>query len=112
MERRIVTYGGYFERFMQGLTQKEQQKVKYGLLLLKSQDKVSARFVKYIRNGIYELRTLYNGNVFRVFFIFDDGNVVVLFNGFHKKTQKTPENEIELAIKIKESYYADKRSSD
>ena len=61
---------------MQGLTQKEQQKVKYGLLLLKSQDKVSARFVKYIRNGIYELRTLYNGNVFRVFFIFDDGNVV------------------------------------
>ena len=97
---------------MQGLTQKEQQKVKYGLLLLKSQDKVSARFVKYIRNGIYELRTLYNGNVFRVFFIFDDGNVVVLFNGLRKKTRKTPESEIELAIKIKESYYADKRSSD
>ena len=112
MERKIVTYGGYFDRFMQGLAEKEQQKVKYGLLLLKLQDKVSARFVKYIRNGIYELRTLYNGNVFRVFFIFDDGNVVVLFNGFQKKTRKTPESEIELAIKIKESYYADKRSSD
>jgi phage-related protein len=97
---------------MQGLAEKEQQKVKYGLLLLKLQDKVSARFVKYIRNGIYELRTLYNGNIFRVFFIFDDGNVVVLFNGFQKKTRKTPESEIELAIKIKESYYADKRSSD
>ena len=80
-----------------GLSVKEKQKVKYGLLLLKSQDKVSTRFVKHI---------------FRVFFIFDDGNVVVLFNGFYKKTQKTPENEIELAIKIKESYYADKRSSD
>ena len=112
MERKIVTYGGYFERFMHGLTQKEQQKVKYGLLLLKSQDKVSTRFVKYIRNGIYELRTLYNGNIFRVFFIFDDGNVVVLFNGFQKKIQKTPESEVELAIKIKESYHADKRSSD
>ena len=112
MERKIVTHGGYFERFMQGLTQKEQQKVKYGLLLLKSQDKVSTRFVKYIRNGIYELRTLYNGNIFRVFFIFDDGNVVVLFNGFQKKTPKTPESEVELAIKIKESYHADKRSSD
>ena len=108
MERKIVTYGGYFERFMLGLTRKEQQKVKYGLLLLKSQDKVSARFVKYIRSGIYELRALYNGNIFRVFFIFDDGNVVVLLNGFRKKTRKTPENEIELAIKIKESYYADK----
>ena len=112
MDRKIVTYGGYFERFMWGLTEKEQQKIKYGLLLLKTQDKVSARFVKYIREGIYELRTLYNGNIFRVFFMFDHGNIVVLFNGFRKKTQKTPKNEIELAIKIKESYYADKRSSD
>jgi phage-related protein len=112
MDRRIFTYGGYFERFMKELTQKEQQKIKYGLLLLKSQEKISTRFVKYIRDGIYELRTLYNGNIFRVFFIFDDGNIVVLFNGFQKKTQKTPESEIELAIKIKVSYYADKRPSD
>ena len=112
MDRKIFTYGGYFERFMQTLTDQEQQKVKYGLLLLKSQDKASTRFVRYIRNGIYELRTLYNGNIFRVFFIFDDGNVVVLFNGFRKKTQKIPQKEIESAIKIKESYYADKRSSD
>jgi len=112
MDRKIITYGGYFERFIHGLTEKERQKIKYGLLLLKSQDKISARFVKYVRNGIYELRTLYNGKIYRVFFIFDDGNVVVLFNGFQKKTQKTPENEIELAIKIKESYYADKRPSD
>ena len=97
---------------MQGLTEKEQLKIKYGLLLLKSHDKISTKFVKHISNGIYELRTLYNGNIFRVFFIFDDGNVVVLFNGFRKKTQKTPQNEIELAIRIKESYYADKRSSD
>ncbi|MBE6250676.1 MAG: type II toxin-antitoxin system RelE/ParE family toxin [Bacteroidales bacterium] len=111
-DRRIVTYGGYFERFIKGLSEKELQKVQYGLLLLKSQDKVSAKFVKYIRDGIYELRTLYSGNIFRVFFIFDAGNIVVLFNGFQKKTQKTPESEIELAIKIKESYYADKRSSD
>lgn len=39
MDRRIITYGGYFERFMKELTQKEQQKIKYGLLLLKSQEK-------------------------------------------------------------------------
>ena len=42
--------------------------------------------------------------------IFDDGQIVVLFNGFQKKTQKTPQNEIEKAIKIKEAYYADKQS--
>lgn len=107
-ERRILTYGGYFERFMAGLTSKEQEKVKYGLLLLKSQNRISTRFVKYKRDGIYELRTSYNGNIYRVFFIFDDGNVIVLFNGFQKKTQKTPESEIETAIRIKEKYYADK----
>ena len=112
MDRKILTYGGYFERFMETLTVKEQEKVKYGLLLLKSQDKISTKFVKYLREGVYELRTAYCGNIYRVFFIFDDGNIVVLFNGFHKKTPKTPDKEIELALKIKERYYADKRSSD
>lgn len=47
---------------------------------------------------------------FSVFFIFDEGKIVVLFNGFQKKTQKTPNTEIEKAIKIKEAYYADKQS--
>ena len=108
VDRKILTYGGYFERFMESLTTNEQQKVKYGLLLLKTQDRVSTKFVKHLREGIYELRTTYNGNIYRVFFIFDDGNIVVLFNGFQKKTQKTPENEVDLAIKIKERYYADK----
>ena len=108
MNRRILTYGGYFERFMESLSVKEQQKVKCGLLLLKTLEKIPTKFVKHIREGIYELRTEYNGNIFRVFFIFDDGNIVVLFNGFQKKTQKTPEKEIELAIKIKERYYGDK----
>ena len=109
-ERKILTYGGYFEAFMSTLKEKEQEKVQYGLLLLKTQDRLSKKFVKYIKDGIYELRTEYAGNIYRVFFIFDDGQIVVLFNGFQKKTQKTPTNEIEKAIKIKEAYYADKQS--
>ena len=107
-DRKILTYGGYFERFMESLTTNERQKVKYGLLLLKTQDRVSTKFVKHLREGIYELRTTYNGNIYRVFFIFDDGNIVVLFNGFQKKTQNTPVSEVELALKIKVQYYADK----
>ena len=35
---------------------------------------------------------------------------IVVYNGFQKKTQKTPTNEIEKALKIKEAYYADKQS--
>lgn len=108
MKRRILTYGGYFERFMETLTEKVQEKVLYGLLLLKTQDRLSSKFVKYIRDELYELRTEYNGNIYRVFFIFDKEQIVVLFNGFQKKTQKTPNNEIEKALKIKEAYYEDK----
>lgn len=110
MKRRILTYGGYFEAFMETLNEKEQEKVQYGLLLLKTQDRLPKKFVKLIRDGIYELRTEYGGNIYRVFFIFDDGKIVVLFNGFQKKTQKTPTKEIDKALKIKEAYYADKQS--
>jgi phage-related protein len=108
MKRKIRTYGGYFEAFMATLTEKEQEKMQYGLLLLKTQDRLPGKFVKFIRDGLYELRTEYSGNIYRVFFIFDEGAIVVLFNGFQKKTQKTPPSEIEKALKIKEAYYGDK----
>ena len=78
------------------------------MLLLKTQDRLPGKFVKFIRDGLYELRTEYSGNIYRVFFIFDEGAIVVLFNGFQKKTQKTPPTEIEKALKIKEAYYGDK----
>lgn len=51
----------------------------------------------------------WNGNIYRVFFIFDNGNIVVLFNGFQKKTQKTPDREINKALKIKAEYYGSKK---
>ena len=86
MRRRIITFGRYFGEFMEGLTAKEREKVDYGLVLLKTQD--------------------------RVFFIFDEGKIVVLFNGFQKKSQKTPEGEITKALKIKEEYYEYKRNND
>lgn len=110
MEREIKTYGGYFESFMETLDESTQEKIQYGLLLLKTQERLSTKFIKAIRNGLFELRTEWNSNVYRVFFIFDEGNVVVLFNGFQKKTQKTPNKEIKLALQIKEAYYADKQS--
>ena len=109
MERKIRTYGGYFEAFMDMLSNREQEKVQYGLLLLKTQERLSVKFVKHIRDGLYELRIEYYGNFYRVFFIFDEGHVIVLFNGFQKKTDKTPESEIKKAITIKNEYYADKQ---
>lgn len=111
MRRRILTYGGYFEAFMRTLEERVQEKIHYGLLLLKTQDRLPRKFVRLIVNGLYELRTEYEGNIYRVFFIFDEGNVIVLFNGFQKKSQKTPPSEIDRAIRIKQAYYEDKQSS-
>ena len=108
MKRTITTYGGYFETFLLTLSAKERVKFDYIISLLETRDRVPAKFIDYIRDGLYELRMEYNGNIYRVFFIFDDGKVVVLFNGFQKKTQKTPQSEIDKALTIKEAYYASK----
>lgn len=110
MKRKIITYGGYFERFISTLSDKEIKKLDYIISLLESEDRLPVKFIKLIRDGLYELRMEYNGNIYRVFFIFDEGKIVVLFNGFQKKAQKTPNNEIEKALKIKEEYYGDKQS--
>ncbi len=95
---------------MQTLDEKVQRKIDYVLQLLKMQERLSTKFVKALKDGLFELRIEYEGNIFRVFFIFDEGQIVVLFNGFQKKTDKTPQKEIEKALKIKEAYYADKQS--
>ena len=104
-ERKIKVYGRYFMDFYQGLDEGAKDKIDYVLDMLKTQDKVHIKFVKHIRDGVYEIRAEYSGNIYRVFFIFDDGNIVVLLNGFQKKSQKTPEKEIRQAIKLKEEYY-------
>ncbi len=108
MRREIYVYKNYFYDFINSLSDKVVDKIEYALTLLESQDKVSKKFVKFLRDDIYELRAEYESNIYRVFFIFDNGNIVVLFNGFQKKSQKTPQRELEKAIKLKEEYYATK----
>jgi phage-related protein len=56
-------------------------------------------------DGLYEIRMEYGKNIYRIFCCFDKGNIVVLFNGFQKKSQKTPSSEIEKALKIKKEYF-------
>jgi putative addiction module killer protein len=110
MIREIITYGTYYDDFMKSLAQDVKKKIHYVLDILSTQNRINKKFVDYIRDGIYEVRAEYEGNIYRIFFIFDEGNIVVLFNGFQKKTQKTPENEIQKAIKIKNEYYEYKQN--
>lgn len=108
-ERRILVYKDYFLTFYRALEPGAQKKIDYVLDVLKMQDRVSEKFVKYIKEGIYEIRASYNGNIYRAFFIFDEGNIVMLFNGFQKKSQKTPSKEIDKALELKKEYYAGKK---
>ena len=94
---------------MNTLTDSEKRKIYYVLDLLATEHRISKKFVTYIRDSIYELRAEYASNIFRIFFIFDEGQIVVLFNGFQKKTQKTPESEIKQAIRLKNEYYDSKK---
>jgi len=112
MERKIVLFGDYFKDFVKSLDEEVRKKIDYVLDMLKSLKKINSKFVKHIGDGLFELRIEWEGNIYRVFFIFDEGNIVVLFNGFQKKTQKTPIKEIEKALRIKHEYYEYKREQD
>ena len=108
--RKIIAYKNYFSDFIKKLSTDEINKIRRALDLLKVEDRMPRHFIKFIRDGIYEFRVTYGNNEFRIFFIYDGDIVVVLFNAFKKKTQKTPDNEIKKAIKLKEEYYATKRN--
>lgn len=106
----IITYKNYFGDFLQKLSRQEKEKFLRALDLLATEDKIPHHYIKFIRDGVYEFRSNYGNTEFRVFFIYDGDTIVVLFNAFKKKTQKTPDNEIKKAIKLKEEYYATKRN--
>ena len=108
MERKIRAYKNYFTDFISSISEVEARKIFYVLDMLKMQERLSTKFIKHIEDGIFELRAEHGGNIFRVFFIFDGGDIVLLFNGFQKKSQKTPRKEIEKAKKLMNEYYAEK----
>ena len=93
---------------MAKLSQPERQKIMRALLLFETEDKIPHHYIKYIRDGIYEFQVNYGHSEFRIFFIYDGDTVVVLFNCFRKKTQKTPDSEIEKAVRLKKEYYEQK----
>lgn len=108
--RKIIAYKNYFSDFIKKLSADETNKIRRALDLFKVEDRMPRHFIKFIRDGVYEFRVNYGNNEFRIFFIYDGDTVVVLFNVFKKKTQKTPDNEIKKAIKLKEEYYEAKRN--
>jgi len=108
--RQVIAYKKYFLSFYKAQNETVQKKIEWTLNLIRLTPQVSEKFFKHIEGakGLYEIRVEVGNNIFRIFAFFDKGNLVVLGNGFQKKTPKTPRQEIEKAIKIMEEYYNEK----
>ena len=106
-KREIVFYKHYFKEFYIKQSEKIRKKIAQTLLWLQTVDKLPVSILKSIqgRKGLYEIRVEYNSNIYRIFCCFDKGNLVILLNGFQKKTNKTPTNEINKAEKLMIEYF-------
>lgn len=108
--REIFYYEDHYLRFFAGLKPEAQQKFNWTLKLIATVERVPVKFLKHIEgsDGLYEVRVEVGSDIHRVFSFFDSGRLIILINGFTKKTRKTPGNEIERAERLKKKYFHEK----
>lgn len=108
--REVIAFENHFEDFLKEQSIKVQDKIFKIIEAIETLERVPANYLKYMEgtDGLYEARIQLSSNIWRVFCFFDDGKLVILLNGFQKKTQKTPKREIERALKLKIKYYTEK----
>ena len=110
-KRALVFYKNYFSEFFDKLPVKVQNKIDQVLYMVTVLERIPLKFFQHLNGteGLYEIRIEFSSNIYRIFCCFDDGNLVVLFNGFQKKSQKTPNKEIEKALRLKAEYFKEKK---
>jgi len=107
--REVIAYKNYFEDFLLAQSIKVQDKIYKVIEIIETYERVPSNYLKVLTGtkGLYEARIKLGSNIWRVFCFFDKGKLVILLNGFVKKTQKTPKKEIDKAISLMNSYYED-----
>lgn len=112
--RQVIAYQDHFENFLKSQSIKVQDKIFKIIEAIETLERIPANYLKAMAGakGLYEARIKLGSNIWRVFCFFDHGRLVILLNGFAKKTQKTPKNEIEKALKLMDSYYSEKTKKD
>lgn len=108
--RTVFLYKNYFTDFYNKQRQKVKEKITWTFRLIETIKQVPTEYLKHLEgtDGLYEIRVQSGSDIFRIFCFFDDGKLIILINGFQKKTQKTPKAEIEKALKIKKEYETEK----
>jgi len=111
MAREIIFYEKYFIEFYLSLDLSVQEKIEYVFKVIRTVDMIPQKFLKHIQgtDGLYEIRVKIRIDIYRIFCCFDAGRIVILFNGFQKKSQKTPRKEIIKALKLKQEYFDKKK---
>ena len=107
--RNLIFYKKYFDSFYNDQDLKVKEKIDLGLYYLQYTKQVPSRYIgSTIHKNLFYLRIKQSSNIFRVYFCYDKGKIVVLFNGFQKKSQKTPKLETRKALKIQKEYFDEK----
>ena len=108
--REVIAYKDYFDEFLKEQPQKVQDKIFKIIEAIETLERVPKNYLKQITGtkNLYEARIQLAPNIWRVFCFFDNDKLVVLINGFQKKTQKTPKSEIEKAKKLIAEYFKEK----
>jgi len=104
--REIFIYKRYFLDFYDQSESDVQSKIEWTLNLIQYTQRVPIKYLRYLEGtfGLYEIRVELKSNIYRIFCFFDNDKLVILCNGFQKKSQKTPKREIERALRIKREY--------
>ena len=104
--RTIYIFKDYFPDFYNKQSQKVKEKIIWTFKLIEQIEKVPEEYFKHLEgtNGLYEIRIKLGSNIFRILSFFDKGKIIVIGNGFQKKSRKTPKSEILKAYKIKDEY--------
>ncbi|RKE57156.1 type II toxin-antitoxin system RelE/ParE family toxin [Sphingobacterium detergens] len=108
--REVIAFKNYFEDFLLDQPQKVQDKIFKIIEAIETLERVPSNYLKHLAgtDGLYEARIQLGSNIWRVFCFFDGDKLVILMNGFQKKTQKTPKNQIDKALNIMSEYYEQK----
>lgn len=108
--RSIIAYKSYFEEFLKRQPEKVQDKIYKIFEIIEYQQFIPKKYLEHLTGfeGLYEAKISLGSNIWRVFCFFDEGRLVILLNGFQKKTRKPPMNEILMAAKLRKEYYEQK----
>ena len=112
-KRELFFFKNYFKDFYDKQRPKVKKRIIWTLKVIEEVDRIPETYFKHLEGseGIYEIRVQVGSDIFRIFAFFDKNSLIIIGNGFQKKSQKIPHGQLEMAEKIRKEYYEEKQKS-